>query len=84
MSRLKQTPATFMTTPRDKKKALRDNRDARPSIRIDRDTGMPVAEGMDGYEEALDYEEADEFDDGLFEGQAHQMPDGEDFFNGGF
>ena len=45
---------------------------------------MPVAEGMDGYEEALDYEEADEFDDGRFEGHAHQMPDGEDFFNGDF
>ena len=79
-----------MTTPKDKKKALpavvqRDNRDARPSIRIDRDTGMPVAEGMDGYEEALDYnEEAEEFDEGRFEGHAHQMPDGEDFFNGDF
>mgnify|MGYP003626094098 CR=1 FL=1 len=29
-------------------------------------------------------EAADEFDEGLFEGHAHQMPDGEDFFNGDF
>ena len=79
-----------MTTPKDKKKALpavvqRDDHDAPPSIRIDRDTGMPVAEGMDGYEEALDYNEAaEEFDEGLSEGHAHLMPDGEDFFNGDF
>jgi hypothetical protein len=28
-------------------------------IRIDRDTGMPIAEGMDGYEEGLEFEVSD-------------------------
>jgi hypothetical protein len=41
-----------------------------------------------GYSDAPEEDEpneaADEFDEGLFEGPAHLMPDGEDFFNGDF